>query len=87
MTKGIAQLRYYGNKHANNWPQKSPASVFTSGSAFESYYPIVDLKIHSSINSTSGGALSFRINGNDNNVILLPNEKFELNLEDFGYIY
>ena len=80
MNKKIAQIRYYDNKNKNNQPSGIKLNDLKSGEVFKEFYPI------SQINVQGDPGTAFRINHDENTVIIGPSGIYNLDLEDFSSI-
>ena len=75
MARKIKQFRFYGSGNVNNYPPCEDFSIYTSGSIFNEYYPIVQLGIQ-----TLPGT-QFYLNGYKEPIIVGATGIYEINLD------
>ena len=77
MAKQIKQIRYYGDKHPNNYPADAKRPTYQnliSGSVFSTYVPMVQLGIQALPGT------KFYLNGSNNPIIIGSTGIYELDL-------
>lgn len=82
MKNRIEQIRYYGNNDERNQPLNININNLSSGNIFNSYLPMVKLRITSSLPE-----LRFKLNGSKTDIMVGQNGVYEIDVENLTEIY